>query len=199
MSERGVAQFISIVGLHFPRPKFNDDEVMEGAWMASMTKALSRYDDDVLGEAAQKILGTRIPKKDGRFFPAPAECVAVCDDILYWRQKVQTPLLPAPNPDAWSNERLSLAFDLCKSAIGRRAAREGWVGSLFEHCRKNMRLPITDAEIELCIAMEKNLRGFAKDCAERANDEPSSLRKAISKMAREFVEIRTERATKGAS
>ena len=194
MSERGVAQFISIVGLHFPRPKFSDDEVMEGAWMASMTRALSGYDDDVLGEAAQKMLSTRVPKKDGKFFPVPAECSAVCDDILYWRQKVQTPLLAPPNPDTWSDERLSLAFDLCKGELGRRAAREGWIGSLFEYCRKNMEIPRTSEQIAGCIAVERELRGFSKECTDRAVENPSTLNKEIAKMAKNFIVVREDRA-----
>ncbi len=53
MSAEAVLRFVAVVELHFPRPKFNDDEQMEAAWLASMTRTLGNYPDDVLSEAAQ--------------------------------------------------------------------------------------------------------------------------------------------------
>ena len=190
MSERGVAQFISVVGLHFPRPKFNDDEILESAWVASMTRTLSGFSDEVLAQAAQKILTTRHPKRDGAFFPKPAECSDICVEIQRWSKASETPLLAKPNPNDWSDERLSMAFDLLKGEMGRRAAREGWVSALYHFCRKNVRLPNAD-EIGGCIASAKNVERIMAEIEQR---EPSAFNNAVLGLGRSVLQRGNELA-----
>lgn len=197
MSGTGVAQFIAMVSLHFPRPKFGGDEVMEGGWMSSMTLALSKYSDDVLREAAQQILLKRVPKKDGAFFPAPSECIAVCNTIAnqHFKDEEKSRLLPGPNPDSWSDDRLALAFDLMKSELGRRAVREGWLQSLYTFCRKNMRLPKGN-EIEVCIADGRIVQQVVE---EFQNGEPNQFNAAIVRWGNTMLEKQDELARKLAS
>lgn len=141
MSAEGVARFISVVALHFPRPKFNEDEVMEAAWVASMNRTLGGFSDEVLADAAERIVSSRHPKKDGRFFPTPAECSSACVEASKLIAASETPLLAKPKGDDWSDDRLALAFDLVRGEMGKRAAREGWAARLYNFCRINMRLP----------------------------------------------------------
>ena len=168
MSQIGVAKFISIVGLHFPRPKFEDDETMGAAWTASMTRTLGGYSDDVLLEAAQRILGTRNPKKDGKFFPVPSECSAVCDQVALLKSRTSsTPLLAGPSANEWSEERQRLALDLMKGPLGAKAAREGWMVTLYDFCRVNMRLP-TEKE---AAQYRESGRGFEEKLRDCENGE----------------------------
>lgn len=191
MSERGVAQFISVVGLHFPRPKFNDDEVMEAAWMASLTRTLSFYSDEVLNRAAMRIVDTRDPKKDGRFFPLPAECTRVCREIASEEAREAPRLaLSGPRANEWSDERLELAFDLCKSPIGIRAAREGWVMGLYDFCRREMRVP-TESEARTLI---HGARGF-EDVLERLrNGEANQFTAALVELGETIKAKRNDMA-----
>lgn len=143
MSQLGVAKFIAAVALHFPRPKFNDDEGMEAAWMASMNRVLSHYSDDILADAAVRILSKRNPKKDGRFFPSPSECTEVCDEAAEVKRLRETPLISTAqrDPSPWAGWRITLADDLMKSAPGLQASCEGWGLAFHTFCRENGRAP----------------------------------------------------------
>jgi hypothetical protein len=195
MSGAGVAQFIAMVSLHFPRPKFGGDEVMEAGWMSSMTLALSKYDDGVLRDAAQHVLANRVPKRDGAFFPAPSECIAVCNTIASLRHKEaeKANLLPGPNPNEWSDERIALAFDLMRTELGRRAGRDGWLQALYTFCRKNMRLPKEGVEIQQCIRDGAIVQSVIDDFSNR---EPSAINGAIVQWGRTLVEKQDEMARK---
>lgn len=145
-----VAKFIAMVGLHFPAPKVNDEQA-HAAWCASMVRLLDKYPAGVLADAADKIIRERDPKKDGRFFPAPSECIAACEEAAQLRRAKETPLLEAPKePDAFSyGERVELARDFMKTTVAKRAITEGWGQSLFHFVVRNRRLP-NDAEIVRC-------------------------------------------------
>lgn len=188
MSERGVAQFIAVVGLHFPRPKFNDDEALEAAWVASMTRTLSGFSDDVLARAAQRILERRHPKRDGAYFPKPAECSDICLDVQKLHKLSEVPLLARPKGDDWSDDRLALAFDLVNGEMGRRAAREGWVDGLYHFARKNMRLP-QPAEIGTLIA---GVRETERIIAELDAGPASMLTTAIIRFGKSVLARRSE-------
>ena len=151
MSEAGVHRFVAVVALHFPRPKFNDDEVMEGAWIASMNRVLSGYSDEVLAEAAQRILAQRNPKRDGKFFPVPSECSDVCTHVAKLQEMQRTPLLSYGHRDSspWAGWRMQLADELINGEMGRQAAEEGWVLILHDFVRNNGRMP-TGNEIARC-------------------------------------------------
>lgn len=146
MSAQAVLKFIALLEVFFPRPKFGGAADSETIWLRSLQEDLQGYDESVLLEAAQHFRRNRNPQKDGKFFPLPAEITAVCDDIERRKAVAALPLLPGPKADEWSDERQNLAFDLCKSELGRRAAREGWVAALYHFARKNQRLP-SDREI----------------------------------------------------
>jgi len=168
MTERAVHQFIATVSLHFPRPKFNGDEVMEGGWMASMNRILGKYPDDVLASAADRIVFDR-STKDGRFFPLPSEITAICNEIMESKRALETPLLKAPENVPYT-ARASLAADLMKSPMGKLATKEGWDLSMFHFCVDNMRAP-NGEEIEECKRKAAEFKAEYERClkGERGN------------------------------
>ena len=181
-NEEAIARFIAVVALHFPRPKFNEDEAMEGAWIASMNRALGGFSSDTIAAAASQIVSSRKPKRDGRFFPVPAECVEICTEIERFAKMAATPLLAAPDKNEWSDERLALAFDLVKGELGMRAAREGWIAALYRFCRKQMRLP-NGPEIDRCVreaaAFDRCLEGVRHGAAGKISGSLAELGKSI--------------------
>lgn len=164
MSAEGVLKFIAVVELHFPRPKFNEDETMEGAWVASMTRTLGGYADDVLNEAAQRILRDRSPKRDGRFFPAPSECSEVCVSVAKTLQAQKTPLLAYAKQDLPYSARCDLARDLMQSPLGKRARKEGWAESMFYFCVWNGKAP-SGHEIDECKSKANEFANVRERCA----------------------------------
>lgn len=165
MSQDAIHKFIATVALHFPRPKFSDDETMEGAWMASMNRVLSGYSDEVLAEAAHRILRDRNPKKDGKFFPVPSECTEVCNEVARLEAQKQTPLLSYGHQDSseFAGWRYTLADDLIKSELGKRAAREGWALMFHTFCRTKGRAPAGN-EITQCKASMQDLHEGVEMC-----------------------------------
>lgn len=188
MSAEGVLRFVAVVELHFPRPKFNDDERMEAAWLASMQRSLGGYDDDVLSEAAQRILRDRSPKKDGRFFPVPSECEDACKEALKLKRARETPLLASPQNVPYE-ARANLAADIMKSPLGVRAHKEGWDVPMFHFCVDHMRAP-SGKEIDECkrhsdeFAAERDrcIKGERKDGKTWASIADGIVRKAREAM-----------------
>ena len=152
-SNVAVQKFIAVVELHFPRPKFGGDEQMEAAWLKSMNKVLAGYSDDVVAAAAERILMTRNPKKDGKFFPSPFECTEACDKAAAYRQQQATPLLEKP-PELTYEEKTNLARDIMQAPLGQKAKREGWDVSMFQFVVDNQRAP-QGGEIDACKASAK--------------------------------------------
>lgn len=185
-----VMKFIMLVEVHFPRPKFNGDEDREALWMRSMREILTGYRADVLNQAAAQIIRTRDPKKHGGVFPKPFECKEVCNEIAEQLERKETPLLPkAEKGESWSDDRLALAFDLVNGEMGRRAAREGWISSLYHFARKNMRLPQPD-EVKAIVASRSSLVSFIERL--RDKERPTSVDAALISMAGSVEKRREE-------
>lgn len=183
MSDVAVARFISTVALHFPRPKFAEDTVMEAAWVASMNRVLGGYSDEVLAEAAHRILRDRVPKKDGRFFPAPAECSDVCSDVARALRAKETPLLANPAAQMPYAARCELACDLMKTPLGIQARKEGWDTAMFYFCVANAKAPMLAKDIEEC---KRSSRAF-KDEVERCKRGERELGGAWARYAESMV------------
>lgn len=129
----------------FTPPKTDDS----AAWVAVYQSALGSFGDDALAAAAQRIIGTR----DVRSFPLPAECSVAC------RESIESMALSekrASRPDnsseirggpfdqrypEWSDRRRKNADELIQCEMGRQAAREDWIWTLWDFCRENERLP----------------------------------------------------------
>lgn len=164
MSVAAVTKFIVLVDSFFPRPKFSGKEENEALWLRSMADILGKYADDVLVEAADRIVKTRDPDKHGTMFPKPVECIAACEDVLKLRKGAMLQL-EGPKGNEWTDDRLTLAFDLANGPLGRRAAREGWIGPLLRFCRRNMRLP-KDGEIVEVISVAQEFQEARQRCVD---------------------------------
>ena len=148
---KAVVQFIAVVSIHFKPPTKVGDETAERAWHASMIRQLQHYSPELLARAADYIVTTRHPERDGRWFPAPAECheyVKQAERLLK-HESNPTPLLATAvaKGDPWSTERQNLAdIIVTTTPLGKRAAKEGWVMQLWDFIREEQRAPTTNAE-----------------------------------------------------
>lgn len=141
-----VAAFVSRLAVHFPPPKFDGPE-QESEWLRSIIESLKGYSDDVLTRAAQHIIDTRGLKREEKWFPVPAEIRRYCNEIIAEDERL--PLLKAQQSEAFdglkappfSKARTRLVLDLLKGEMGRRAAREMWIGSLVDYVRYAKALP----------------------------------------------------------
>ena len=104
-------------------------------------RVLSGYQNDVLEEAANIIIGGR----EKRTFPLPADCLIACREArqeIFIRDATRNPQRKESGRfDEWSKERIVLADRLIQSLMGRQAAEEGWIMRLHDFCRENSRLP----------------------------------------------------------
>lgn len=115
-------------------------------WLTSMNSNLKNYPDGTLAKAAEIIIATR----KYRNFPLVSECLDACAEAQKWINSNKEQLSLIKSPDSfpeWHPDRERLAMELILGPMGKRAARENWIGMLFTFARKNMRLPQTDAEI----------------------------------------------------
>ena len=134
-----VFHFVREVAMHFPI-KHGSDEA-ERAWLESHSKVLSRFSPEVLRQAADKIVETRKYKT----FPLPADIIEACEIVekraAIKHRAMTLPTLAPPTTDEWSPERQRIAYSVCRTALGRQAAREGWVLRLWNFARVELRHP----------------------------------------------------------
>lgn len=142
MSSMAIGKFLNTLKVHFP-PRLPRPE-LEEAWLQSMTKVLRGYEAGVLEDAAMEIVRTR-KRTD---FPRPAECRSACEEVLKWRQiskrEAMLPIDKIRDAPDYSPDRIALADDLIRTEQGRKAAKEGWVLSLHDYCRKHGCAPKPD-------------------------------------------------------
>lgn len=194
-------QFIGLVEAFFPRPNFKGDKARMALWARSLRDALSPYDEDVLLAAAREINRTRDPKKDGKKFPKPAECIAVCEAQRKLMMFQSAPLLEtreaieARENTHWlayySKERMRLARDLCNTPLGKQAAREGWIAGLFDFIRVYRRVP-NDKEVSAIIDETRAI----DETVARINSlkAPDRMTRAFREMAETMLRRRKELA-----
>lgn len=184
-----VKKFIMTVSAFFPRQKFAGEEAKEALWLRTMGEVLGGYSEAVLALAAEEIIKTRDPK-DGTMFPKPSECISACDGAKKILDIRATPLLPKmEKANDWSDDRLNLAFDLVNNEMGRRAAREGWLSSLYHFIRKNMRLP-HQQEVAAIIAERRSIDQFIQSLSNK--ERPTPVDAALIGFARSFEQRRDE-------
>ena len=192
MSADPIAKFISVVDVHFPKPRFISEDI-EDAWIASMVKFLAPYDAAVLNRAAEHILKTRDPKKDGKWFPVPSEIIAVCDLMQRAIQlEAAPPLLSHGRKDQseWAGWRVELADDLIKTQMGHEASKRGWIGSLWSFCRRFARLP--DAREVSSVKADAAKFDEDLEMCERGEAGPNS--KLLAELGRKMKARRDEKA-----
>jgi hypothetical protein len=151
-SPKAIKQFIAVVELHFPRPKFGGDETQEAAWMASLARVLSPFEDDELADAAVRLLSTY----EGRYFPKPVECTKACQKAREVKRLSQPQLLIGKQELPYEG-RAKLARDIMQAPLGQQAQREGWDTTMFHFIIDNQRAP-QGQEIDTCKAKSREFK-----------------------------------------
>ena len=157
-----VSDMISDLAIQFGRPKFKGISEQEyprayAEFLKVINPALRMFSGEELKKAAEIIIATR----KYRSFPMVYECREACIEAAK-ALKAERPRMFGGNDDArlpppdWAPHRENIANELVMTALGQRAAREGWISALWQFIRKEMRLP-NDAEIKTCIADAKGV------------------------------------------
>jgi len=126
----------------FGRPDSDDP----AAYIEELARLIRGYTTQEQDKAADFLIRNHVPT-NRKPWPAPNEIVTACSDARE--------LLNPPKEDDkkkikdWTGDVLKLADSLIQSDLGRQAADEGWVHSLWDFCRVNRRLP-TGYEIAAC-------------------------------------------------
>jgi hypothetical protein len=134
---------MSSVGTHFTAPMLvhfsvkHDSEAAEEAWLADYEDALKVFQPAILQEAAKRIMRRR----NYTNFPMIAECVQACNEVIEERSKSVPSRSYSPQYPDWSDQRVAEANRMLDSAVGRKAASEGWIIGLWDFCRQKGRPP----------------------------------------------------------
>jgi hypothetical protein len=137
------AEFITTLRVHYSVTIYEPNrEEKEKAWTKSIADCIDPYSDDIVRRGMAKILHTRT---SDRRFPLPAEIRKVCDQIVVDDRQAQGMMDTSQFNRSYSNnrsaERIRLADDLVMGALGKEAARDGWISALHQFVCREMRLP----------------------------------------------------------
>lgn len=114
-----------------------------GAYMAEIARLIRGYAEPEQQKAADYLI------RDHKWWPKPSEIAVACADARETLQVANRTEDKKRQHLDWAGPALKTADQLIQSELGRRAADEGWALSLWDFCRKNMRLP-TGSEISEC-------------------------------------------------
>lgn len=114
----------------FGQPDSADPQV----YLQEVAKLLSKYSETQLQAGCNHLLKTHRT----RTFPTPAQIITAIEDHLA-SQSEKTPI--GPKHPEWQPAAKARADRLIQSEMGRKAAREGWILSLHDYCRKHNELP----------------------------------------------------------
>ena len=138
MSEVGALQFLTTLRTNF-RVKRHESDAHEERWVAMMIAELKGFSDEVLEQAAKDLSRRR----KNEYFPILSECINACQDAKHWIEMASPKLKfkAAQDAEPGSDDRQRLADQLIMGEMGRQAANEGWVLTLWCYVRDNGRLP----------------------------------------------------------
>lgn len=157
------------------------ESVDDPAYIAEIDKAVKGTSPALLEMAADWL----IKNYRGARFPTPAQIVNALREVT-----------PAPTVAEgerhveWSPEAMAQARRLIQSEMGRKAAREGWILSLHDYCRKHGDLP-PYTEIGDVI---KSARGFDEAYASLSSMKESAFKKALINLGDSMLERRNKYA-----
>lgn len=126
-----------------------DSEDPQG-YMAEISRLIRGYAEPEQQKAADYLI------RDNKWWPKPSEIAVACADARETLNVNNRTEDKKKQHLDWAGPALKTADQMIQSEIGRRAADEGWVLSLWNFCRKHNRLP-TGSEISGC---KQEARGF---------------------------------------
>ncbi len=123
-----------------------DDTTLE-AWTNTVVEKCSKFSPEARADAFASLTGAKHKEKP----PQPATILEHLRDAHRWRKaqdnKGQLPVEDGPPGFIADLERAGKrATELCRTPLGRQAAKEGWHGMLWAFIRKHQRHP-TPGEI----------------------------------------------------
>lgn len=187
-SPKAIKQFIAVVELYFPRPKFDGDETQEAAWMAIMARVLSPFDDDVVADGAVRLVSTY----EGRFFPKPAECTKACQKAHEVKRLSQPQLLIGKQEISYP-DRTKLAREIMQAPLGEKAKREGWDTVMFHFIVDNQRAP-QGQEIDECKRKSQEFKAKHEECLKGSGKMSKAWADYAEGMVRKARELMGEKA-----
>jgi len=125
--------FLSRLQTMYGEPDSDDP----AAFLAEYARLLRNYTAKELDGAGDIVLRRNRYKT----WPTVGECVNACEDV---RDAASVGAPPPGIQDKypeWSKEAVGKAYRLINSELGKQAAKDGWIMSLWDFCRKNRRLP----------------------------------------------------------
>lgn len=156
-------------------------------FIAEYARLLSQYSETELEAAADKIVRVR----KFRTWPTIGDCIEVLENQRSDSHERNAPQSRTePTYPEWTREARAVADKLVNCEMGRKAAREGWILSLHDYCRKNRKLPgpyETGALIESA--------RFVDQCAAGAID-MGLCHQALARYAQEFLAKRERLAVR---
>lgn len=136
---------ITRLAVVFGQPDHSDDPKKFVSELARLTQG---FHPPELDKAADMLIRSHQPTAR-KPWPTPAEIIMACEDA----RDLVSPTKPEDKFEKqhrhWTKEARAKAYDLVRTDLGRRAADEGWVLSLWDFCRRERRLPTT-AEATVC-------------------------------------------------
>lgn len=122
--------FLKRMGAAFGAP----DTAYAGEFKRLLNDRVGFQPEGILLEAADWFIENR------KSWPKIADVIAAVKNAEA-ASKIKDRPAKSVERDPWSWEAQKYADDLMNSDLGRRAAQEGWIGSLWDFCRKFGRLP----------------------------------------------------------
>ncbi len=161
---QAIIAFADQVLQHFP--PFRWDEEQEKAWADTLVRELSGFSTEIIDRAGREMVRTRKKAQT----PLVSECIEACLDARKWVESERNAgKLPLDSGGSsrdrnWTEDRKRLADDLVMSPLGKQAAKEQWVKSLWNFCRRNSRLPQPN-EIEGCKREQREFMEAYRQCS----------------------------------
>ena len=139
---------------------------------AAFVEEINRVTDGVSPAILERAANYLISNYRGSKFPTPAQIVNAIRESA-------PPISPPEGPKypEWSHEALATADRLIQSEIGRTAAREGWILSLHDYCRKHRCLPDNRDIRQLKAAAEGFNSAYSECCRGNGGTLGKSLRR----------------------
>ncbi len=153
----------------FGAPEHSEDPA---AYISEIGRLTKNYTEPVLDRAADYLIRSHAPTHL-KPWPTPSEICVACADA----QETISPASPsnATKHLDWAAPALKRADALIQTDLGRRAADEGWALSLWDFCRKNLRLP-SGSEITRCKADTTDFWQAYQDCQRGGFAQAKSLK-----------------------
>lgn len=187
MIPNNVAKFVEAVSRQFNPPKLEEREA--AMWLMDYVDELQSWPENVLAHAAKIIRA----KRTDRRFPLPAECAAACReaDKEIGQAKRDANLLTHGERDQspWATWRQEMANRLIQTPMGKKAAAEGWIASLWNYCREHGRLP--DESHAKAMASDA---GALVDLVKELAGDPDGLAQMCARWGRNVLQRRREMA-----